>query len=582
MVLSVRRIIIVLSALYLAVAMAAVGVEAMTARASAWKDARLLAGKVNAVLAERTLRTITATRAILNAAREHVANVGVEQLRNSNEEWQRLHDLAQGLPEAGSLWLLAPTGEILLNSLAPAPPPVSSAGREFLRVHVERDVEFYLGPVMRGRWTGTYSWPMSVGLRDADGLLLAVVVAVIDADSFTPLQHAADLGDDAMMELFRSDGALLLRQPMLEQIREGASITPPWADGRGDAEGGTRIMLSRFDRIERLFAFRRIPEYDVYAVVGLPTAQIEARWRSHAEILIYGLAGALIPMLVLSGIGLWIVRREEAVRSALAEANASLERRVEERTREAEAARQAAERANADKSRFLAAASHDLRQPMQSTVLLVDLLRARLAGTPEAGLVEQLHQATVWSGELLKTLMDLSALESGQFAVQREPVAVAPLLAALHDEWAVQARDKGLELRVHPVDAVVITDAFLLKRALSNLLANAIRYTDRGRVLIGARRTARGLRFAVYDTGAGIAADQLTSIFEDFHQLGASGRAGGEGLGLGLGIVQRAARLLGLEISVRSVPGRGSTFTLLVPDSPEPPTLIPGDHVADT
>lgn len=564
--LSAKHIIIILTAAYVLVAIAVVISAAVVSEDETWEDAVLTTTKAAAVLAERAQRTIQATRVILQTERQHIAMVGLNTVTDSPEEWQRFHNLANGLPENGDLWLHSADGSVLLVSFTRTPPPVSAAGRDYLTAFQREPRDFYVGAVIKGRWTKTYSWPMSLPIEDPGGHLQAVITASIKANYFSPLLQSANLGEDAVIEIFRSDGTLLLHQPIDDDFKEDVHVPPVWmSDDSATLGEGTLRWASPFDHVERLYAYRHLPEFDLYALVGLPVSAIDAQWKSRIGTLTAVLLAALAPMTALSLVGLKIAARETASQEALAEANRLLERRVDERTGEAQAARQAAERANDQKSRFLAAASHDLRQPIQAIRLFVDLLRQQLTESPYALALARLHEATAASEELLTDLMSVSALEAGVVNVTPEPIDVDHLMRTLADEWSVQARAKGLDLRRVPVETTILCDGLLLRRALGNLLANAVRYTTRGRILFGCRRSARGLRFEVHDTGPGIPADRMDMIFEDFYQLGNEERDRAKGLGLGLGIVKRTADLLGLEISVRSKPGRGSCFALLVP-----------------
>lgn len=241
--------------------------------------------------------------------------------------------------------------------------------------------------------------------------------------------------------------------------------------------------------------------------------------------------------------------------------------------REAEAALRAAkaeaERANEAKSRFLAAASHDLRQPLSALGIYVGLLegRATAAGEP---LLAKIDGCIASLNELLTDLLDLSKLEAG--AVTPKPVcfAIGGLLADLVSVHSGKAHDKGLRLHYVASRATACTDLLLFKRILANFLDNAIRYTARGGVVIGCRRRAGKIWVEVWDSGIGIAADKTAEIFEEFTQLGDEGRTYGSGLGLA--IAAKTAALLGLEIDVRSRPGRGSVFAVEVP----PGTAVPG------
>ncbi|MGQ9367128.1 PAS domain-containing protein [Azospirillum sp. A39] len=222
------------------------------------------------------------------------------------------------------------------------------------------------------------------------------------------------------------------------------------------------------------------------------------------------------------------------------------------------AAREEADAANVAKSKFLAAASHDLRQPVQSLLLFAATLADRLNGHPAMPLLDNLRQALGTLKTLLDSLLDMSRLESGKIAAVPMPVRVDDLLGRLAAEYAPRARQKGLELRTVRSGLWIKSDPALLERILRNLIENALRYTRSGRVLVGARRRGGEARLEVWDTGVGIPPDQFERIFEEFTQL--DDARGERGLGLGLAIVKRLARLLGHQVAVRSVPGRGSAF----------------------
>jgi len=234
----------------------------------------------------------------------------------------------------------------------------------------------------------------------------------------------------------------------------------------------------------------------------------------------------------------------------------------EERLR---AARDEAERANRSKTRFLAAASHDLRQPAQSLTLFGALLADRLRGHPQMPLVQHLNQAVEAMRTLLDGLLDVSRLDAGIVVPEPAPFPLADLFGKLEAEYAPRARAKGLRLRCRTVRIWVRTDPGLLERLLRNLLDNALKYTYQGGILLGCRRRGDVLRIDVLDTGVGMPADKLDEIFEEFVQLGNAERDRSRGLGLGLAVVKRLARLLNLPVSVRSVPGRGTRFSVEVP-----------------
>lgn len=253
----------------------------------------------------------------------------------------------------------------------------------------------------------------------------------------------------------------------------------------------------------------------------------------------------------------------------LSEMYTSLERRVLDRTRELdERSRQLAD-ANQAKSRFLAAASHDLRQPMHALSLFVGQLQDSKTSDERVALTQRIERAVAGLSELLDQLLDLSKLDAGAVQALPQDFAVRDLLAAIETEFAPLARVKGIELRVRPCAAWLRSDPVLVRRILSNLVANALRYTERGGVLLGCRRRGQALRIAVWDTGCGIPGDRREDVFREFVQLAGAEtrRADGslKGLGLGLSIVARLADLLGTQVDLRSTVGRGSTFAFELP-----------------
>jgi len=226
----------------------------------------------------------------------------------------------------------------------------------------------------------------------------------------------------------------------------------------------------------------------------------------------------------------------------------------------------AAERANLAKSRFLAAASHDLRQPMHALGLFLQALRQGRLGDPERRLVESIGESFDAMDALFNALLDISRLDAGVVEPHPCTFPVARVLERMRKEYAGQAARKELSLSVRPCAAYVRSDPVLLEEIVGNLVSNAIRYTASGRVVLGCRRTGGGaLSIEVWDTGRGIPADKLREVFREFIQLENPERDREKGLGLGLAIVERLSELLGHPVDVRSTPVRGSVFRVRVP-----------------
>ena len=279
-------------------------------------------------------------------------------------------------------------------------------------------------------------------------------------------------------------------------------------------------------------------------------------------------------------------RRQIAVQ--LSEAKENLEARVRERTaalstlneqlrqeiserldveEELRLATAAAEDANLSKTRFLAAASHDLLQPLNAARLFISTLQEQSLAEKTERLVERTDLALQGVENLLSTLLEISKLDAGAVPTEVSEFSINDVIKRLAEEYQPLIKGAGLELRLAEASVSVKSDRKLLERILRNFLSNAIRYTDTGTILIGCRRRPEAVEIQVADTGPGISDSDLENIFEEFHQLKQSERTESQGVGLGLAIVKRIAEMLGVKIQVRSNLGRGSIFSVQVPIS---------------
>lgn len=267
---------------------------------------------------------------------------------------------------------------------------------------------------------------------------------------------------------------------------------------------------------------------------------------------------------------------EQAVTEEKLEAeNETLERRVRERTEELERlnaalakAKAEAEEANISKTRFLAAASHDLLQPLNAARLYATSLKERIRGQAQKDdsllLAVNVEQSLEAVEDILTTLLDISRLDAGAMKPELSVFRLDDIFSQLTMEFLPVAREKGLYLTFVPSSLPVHSDRRLLRRLLQNLVSNAIKYTSIGRVVVGARRSAEGARIEVWDTGLGIPKAKQSDVFREFERLPDAASAA-PGVGLGLSIVQRLSRVLDHEVVVRSKPGRGSVFSVTVP-----------------
>lgn len=366
------------------------------------------------------------------------------------------------------------------------------------------------------------------------------------------------------------------------------SIRPELARSVLDAAPDAMIVIDASGAIR--FANRQVSELFGYtrdAVLGKPVECLmpeRFRDRHHAHRRVYADNVRTRPM----GVGLELVGRRqdgsefpvEISLSPIGQGDevlfAAAIRDVSDRKRAAaelvaarqaaDRARELADRANRGKSRFLATASHDLRQPLQTLSLLNGVLRRVASGPDAAEALIQQEQAISAMSRLLNALLDISKLESG--AVRPEPAdfVIGPLLEELRLEFASLADRKGLTLQISPCTDCVHSDRSLVEQILRNLLSNAIKYTRQGSVVVRCLHEEPALmRIEVIDTGIGIPADQLRHIYDEFYQVGVPTNSSREGYGLGLAIVQRIVSLLELKLDVRSDVGKGSVFALTLP-----------------
>lgn len=288
------------------------------------------------------------------------------------------------------------------------------------------------------------------------------------------------------------------------------------------------------------------------------------------RIMVIAIVAALAALLSL-GMALFFSRR---LRRMVQTEESARRRELEDAYLMASEASDAAEAANAEKSRFLAAVSHDLRQPIQAMQNLAHLLTQRISTHDERNLARQLQSSIGASAALLNALLDISKLDAGAIKPQIQSVSLDPLLSSIVDEFRQVAADKGLRISRVATRHYVESDPVLLGSILRNLVSNAVRYTPSGRILIGCRRQDERLRIEVWDTGIGIPEGSQQDIFREFRQLGNVERDREKGHGLGLAIVERLGRLLNHEVALRSTAGRGTAVWVVTPLTAKPQPVL--------
>ncbi|TNC98143.1 MAG: vsrB [Gallionellaceae bacterium] len=257
----------------------------------------------------------------------------------------------------------------------------------------------------------------------------------------------------------------------------------------------------------------------------------------------------------------------------------TLQQRIDEATQEMREKKEEAEKANFDKTRFLAAASHDLRQPMHAMGLFMGELSNRIDTPEQRKIVEKVEESVEAMSGLLDSLLDISKLDAGVIVPQLQEFAIDALLHRLAQDFSPMALKRSITFRVHSIEATVLSDPILLERILTNLISNAIRYVPQnGIVMVACRKRGEHIRIEVRDNGPGIPADEQQNVFKEFVQLANKARDRSKGLGLGLAIVDRLSKLMGHPITLRSGPQRGSTFAIEIPRVPNVHELLAGDR----
>ena len=392
-----------------------------------------------------------------------------------------------------------------------------------------------------------------------------------DAALQTLANAVARQTDVTTVMLLRRDGALAasagraLAAPALLPQRPLDSLEEMRSDVRRVVQAVSATDVPLEDWIAGGIAQSQASEAVLgYVVVDLSLAPIKAAERR------LWLAGLLVTLVGMLAGGALALRMERAQKL--------LERRIADATAELRTKKEEAELATLAKSRFLAAASHDLRQPMHALGLFVARLEQLQHGTETQRLIGNVEASVRALQDLLDGLLDISRLDAGVEKPRLEPVEVAGLFQHVEREFASAAEQKGIALRVRPSPLWVLSDSRLLYRVLLNLVSNAVRYTSSGGVLVACRRRGANAVIEVCDTGAGIPAGMREEVFEEFVQLENPERDRTKGLGLGLTIVKRTATLLGHPLTLDSTPGRGSRFRVEAPLARAP---APGSERAE-
>ncbi len=523
------------------------------------------------MMAEHTARTFEAVDVLL---RETAADL--PRARKGWENWtpQRGYEYiaqrhSRAMPQLRDLIIFDRHGnQRFISTYFPAPHINVKDRPYFVAVENGADSATY-GPYI-GRNSGRYTYALARRIDDEQGKFSGVMFGAMEPAYLQDFCWANRLSDDSEAVLVNAREEIIASCRPTDLSRQSPVIS---AKASAVLYGGTLGQQSPASGLRNhhgyLISAAPVPGFaDLRIVTAIPERTLLAGWYNRLYEL--GTLATLVTVVLLVG-GLMIrrqVREMADMTSQLAESHDLLEERVRTATLELGGQKEAAERANTAKSRFLAAASHDLRQPLHALSLFsTDLQRQLQSGNTQgiARLAEQIATSTSVLGELLDSLLDISRLDVAGIKPDIRAFALQPMFERLAVNFRRAAADRNITLRFRPTPRWVASDPVMFERMVANLVSNAIRYTPPGgRVLVGARRRLGRIAIEVRDNGIGIAPEHQAAIFAEFYQVGNPAREHDKGLGLGLSIVDRLARALGIEVTLRSRRGSGTTFALQV------------------
>ncbi|CAA7625007.1 C4-dicarboxylate transport sensor protein dctB [Candidatus Terasakiella magnetica] len=500
---------------------------------------------------ERVLHNLRSTEFVVSQATILFAD------RANPKTAGKLDRLMPGLPEGGGLWLLDAEGRVAVQAAGIQAPMPRLQQAPFFRRHAEGAIH-QVGPLLAGAGNPRSLLVVSTRIEDPNGTFVGVVAAVVDTKFIADLFVGLSLKPSSILTLISSKDEIIMRHPDAEKFVGTSPTLLPEIIANTPGNQGVIRLTSPLDGIERLIAFHRLPEYSAIVVAGVAVEEVFQTWWEVVATLLLSVSVASLLGAILLTLAFRSLAREE-------QTLLKLEAKVKQRTEEAEARAEEARRANDSKTRFLATASHDLRQPLQAAGMFVEVLGAQIKDPVQAKVVDRLRQSIEATNSLLTSLLDVSTLEAGRVRPNVSSFRLMPLLSGLVDQIEPEASKRGLSIGVVPTSVKVVSDPVLLERLLRNLLINAVRYTQKGGILVGCRHRGDRLAIEIYDTGIGIAPDKQEAVFEDFIRLDdPSQNKEDRGLGLGLGVVRRMAAILGHGLEIKSKPGHGSRFGVVV------------------
>ncbi|MDR1995725.1 ATP-binding protein [Azonexus sp.] len=524
------------------------------------------------MMAEHTARSFDAIDMLL---REMASDLSVSRRNwpdwDPDQGWEYVAQRhSRAMPQLRDLVIFDHLGNLRFISTYFPPPQINVRDQPYFTALESGNDAASFGPYI-GQNSNRYTYAIARRIVDADGHFVGATFASIEPAYLQDFCWSSRLSDDFEAVLINARGQIIGSCRPTDLSRQSPLLGAPVADVLFGGKLRGQVPQAGVSRGNGLLvSVSPVPGFaDLRILTAIPEATLLTNWRS--RLLELSTLGALITVVLLVG-GLMVrrqVRDMATMTKQLAASHDHLEERVHAATEALAGQKDAAEHANRAKSRFLAAASHDLRQPLHALSLFAaDLQRQVRNGSAQdlPHLAEQIATSTALLGELLDSLLDISRLDVAGIKPEIRSFPLQPLFERLNNAFRRAAVDRNLALHFRRTSRWLDSDPVMVERMIANLVSNALRYTPSGgRILVAARLRGEEIRIEVRDSGVGIAPEHQAAIFAEFYQIGNPAREPNKGLGLGLSITDRLARVLGVKVSLLSRPGAGTTFALQIP-----------------
>ncbi|WP_247871957.1 ATP-binding protein [Azospirillum sp. TSO35-2] len=492
-------------------------------------------------------------------------------------------------PLIRAILVVSADGRLIHDTETLAPADVDLSDRDYLMAH--RDglasggpAGVHVGIPVRGRTSGSWFFSMSRRLDTPAGRFAGVVVAVMEPTAFRGFYQTLTLRDDAVVTLYHADGPVMARFPDHDSfIGRSARLLPLFTSLLKGAQAGTDTVDANGDGPRRIFSFRASAEMPLVVTVSSSRDSVlEPWWTKAMTAAAADLAGTLVLGLMTLALLREAERRERALADlqgserALRDSQQRLIQDIAARHRiEAEliAAKQVSDAANRAKTQFLANMSHELRTPLNAVIGFAEALESGIFGAmlpKQTEYIADIRRSGQHLLSLINDILDTTKIESGKYVLHQEILAIEELIGESLRQMEPQAMEKGLTLTESLAEPlpILFADARAVRQILLNLLSNAVKFTPPGgRIVVTVDRSARDLRLRVIDTGIGIPPTELSQVMEPFHQVDNSHTRRHAGTGLGLPLVKSLVEMQDGRFALSSVPGRGTTATVLFPAS---------------